>query len=340
MITCDRGDVTNAVAVANGLQAPVERRAFAQETIHAVIQVRVAGGLGAALIVSGFVASPALAADAEHPTVIELFQSQGCSSCPPANASLIQFSQRSDVLALNFAVTYWDRLGWKDTFATPQYTQRQYDYSTAMHGSGVYTPQIVVNGRAEGVGDEVSEMEALARKTDRGASGPEVKIEGGEVVVGAGTAPAHGADVWLALYDPRVVDVAGRTRRERGADARAQEHSASHGAAGPLDRRGRAAAAAVERRIGASGARAERRNRADPSRGEGVIPSPALAGEGGAKRRMRGVRAARTRPTLTPALSRKSGRGGLERSAFPLSSFYPTGGVVKYQTCPSRSRAP
>jgi len=164
--------------------------------------------LGAALLVSGFGAAPAFAADAQHPTVIELFQSQGCSSCPPANASLIQFSQRPDVLALNFAVTYWDRLGWKDTFATPQYTQRQYDYSSAMHGSGVYTPQIVVNGRADGVGDDVSEMEALARKTDRGAAGPNVAIEGGEVVVGAGAAPAHAADVWLALYDPRTVEVA------------------------------------------------------------------------------------------------------------------------------------
>jgi hypothetical protein len=164
--------------------------------------------LGAALLVSGFAGPPARAADAQHPTVIELFQSQGCSSCPPANASLIQFSQRPDVLALNFSVTYWDRLGWKDTFATPQYTQRQYDYSSAMHGSGVYTPQIVVNGRVDGVGDEVSEMEALARKADRGASGPEVEIAGGEVAVGAGTAPAHGADVWLALYDPRVVEVA------------------------------------------------------------------------------------------------------------------------------------
>src|SRR5271170_4976062 len=164
--------------------------------------------LGAALIVSGFVASPALAADAEHPTVIELFQSQGCSSCPPANASLIQFSERPDVLALNFAVTYWDRLGWKDTFASPQYTQRQYDYASALHGDGVYTPQIVVNGRVGGVGDEVSEMEALARKTDRGSSGPSVAIEGGEVAVGAGAAPARGADVWLALYDPRTVEVA------------------------------------------------------------------------------------------------------------------------------------
>jgi hypothetical protein len=163
--------------------------------------------LGVALLASGFAGSSARAADAQHPTVIELFQSQGCSSCPPANASLIQFSQRPDVLALNFAVTYWDRLGWKDTFATPQYTQRQYDYSSAMHGSGVYTPQIVVNGRVDGVGDEVSEMEALARKADRGASGPEVEIAGGEVAIGAGNAPAHGADVWLALYDPRVVEV-------------------------------------------------------------------------------------------------------------------------------------
>ena len=116
--------VTNAVAVANGLRR-VSRRAFAQETSMRSFRFASPAALGAALIVSGFVASPALAADAAHPTVIELFQSQGCSSCPPANASLIQFSQRSDVLALNFAVTYWDRLGWKDTFATPQYTQRQ-----------------------------------------------------------------------------------------------------------------------------------------------------------------------------------------------------------------------
>jgi hypothetical protein len=162
---------------------------------------------GAALL-SVLAGAPAFAADPAHPTVVELFQSQGCSSCPPANASLIEYSARPDVLALNFAVDYWDRLGWKDTFARPEYTQRQYDYAHAMHGSGVYTPQIVVNGRADGVGDQVSEMEALARKTDRGASGPELKFEGGEAVIGAGTAPAHGADVWLALYDPRTVEVA------------------------------------------------------------------------------------------------------------------------------------
>ncbi len=163
--------------------------------------------LSPALALAAFAAAPALAADAKHPTVVELFQSQGCSSCPPANASLIQYSTRPDVLALTFAVDYWDRLGWKDTFASPQFTQRQYAYSSALRHSGVYTPQIVVNGRADGVGDDASEMEALAQKTDRGASGPEVRIEGGEVAIGSGAAPAGGAEVWLALYDPNIVEV-------------------------------------------------------------------------------------------------------------------------------------
>ncbi len=159
----------------------------------------------AALI--ALVSVPALAADAAHPTVIELFQSQGCSSCPPANASLIEFAKRPDVLALNFAVDYWDRLGWKDTFAKHEYTERQYAYSRSLGDSGVYTPEIVVNGRVAGVGDEVSEMAALARKTDRGASGPGVTFSDGAVVIGAGAAPAGGADVWLAFYDPKIVEV-------------------------------------------------------------------------------------------------------------------------------------
>jgi hypothetical protein len=157
---------------------------------------------------SASVASTALrAADAEHPTVIELFQSQGCSSCPPANASLIEFVKRPNVIALTFAVDYWDRLGWKDTFASPAYTARQYAYARSLGGDGVYTPEIVVNGRAAGVGDTVAEMEALAKKTDRGASGPSLSFAAGSVVVSKGAAPAAGADVWLALYDPKVVEV-------------------------------------------------------------------------------------------------------------------------------------
>ena len=81
----------------------------------------------------------ALAADAGHPVVVELFQSQGCSSCPPANANLNALSDRADVLALSFAVTYWDSLGWKDTFAKGQFTDRQWQYAHAMHQENVYT---------------------------------------------------------------------------------------------------------------------------------------------------------------------------------------------------------
>src|SRR5579863_7691187 len=123
-----------------------------------------------AFVLSGL-AAPAFAADASRPTVVELFQSQGCSSCPPANAALARYADRSDLLALTFAVTYWDRLGWKDTFARPEYTERQYAYGRSLGGGDVYTPEVVVNGRAAGVGDGVAEVEALAAKTDRGASG-------------------------------------------------------------------------------------------------------------------------------------------------------------------------
>ena len=162
-------------------------------------------------------AAPAFAADASHPNVVELFQSQGCSSCPPANASLARYADRADMLALTFAVTYWDRLGWKDTFARPEYTERQYAYARSLGDSGVYTPEVVVNGRAAGVGDDVSEVEALARKTDRGASGPEVRIEGGAVSIGAGDRAGRRRRRLARALRSAHARSAGRARRERRA---------------------------------------------------------------------------------------------------------------------------
>src|ERR1700740_2052001 len=94
-------------------------------------------------------------------TVVELFQSQGCSDCPPANANVMALSSRPDLLTLSFGVTYWDYLGWKDTFASPQYTARQWDYAHALHHAEVYTPQVVVNGRADIVGRDRQALEAL-----------------------------------------------------------------------------------------------------------------------------------------------------------------------------------
>jgi hypothetical protein len=152
--------------------------------------------------------SAALAADAAHPTVVELFQSQGCSSCPPAAANVRGLSDRPDVLALAFEVDYWDRLGWKDTFSSPAWTARQYAYARAMGRDGVYTPQVVVNGRVEGDGLEPGSLATLISAGDRGVGGPKVSFAAGAVSVGAGAAPARGADVWLARYDPRLVEVA------------------------------------------------------------------------------------------------------------------------------------
>lgn len=86
-------------------------------------------------------------AGATAPTVVELYTSEGCSSCPPADRWLSALKGRSDVLALAFHVNYWDQLGWVDRFATPESTARQHQLSRWAGSSSVYTPQIVVNGR-------------------------------------------------------------------------------------------------------------------------------------------------------------------------------------------------
>jgi hypothetical protein len=163
-------------------------------------------GLVACIFCSS-IAVGAEAADASHPVVVELFQSQGCSSCPPANANVNALSERADVLALSFAVTYWDSLGWKDTFAKGQFTSRQWQYARAMHQSNVYTPQVVVNGRIEGVGADRGEIEGLMSGADRAATGPAITISGGSVEIGAASASAQAADVWLVRYDPRTLEV-------------------------------------------------------------------------------------------------------------------------------------
>ena len=153
-----------------------------------------------------------LTAGAE-PVVGELFQSQGCSSCPPAEANLNAIADRPDVLALNFAVTYWDNLGWKDTFATSAFTERQYAYSRGL-SMGVATPQVVVNGRLSLVGNDRRELDAAIHAAGEPA-GASMAVSGGTVSVAAGSAPARGADVWLVRYDPRVQWVAIR-RGENG----------------------------------------------------------------------------------------------------------------------------
>ncbi|WP_294533915.1 DUF1223 domain-containing protein [uncultured Rhodoblastus sp.] len=144
---------------------------------------------------------------AGRPIVVELFTSQGCSSCPPANANLIELSRRPDVLALSFAVTYWDRLGWKDIFGKPEFTARQVDYEPGLGQSGPFTPQFVVEGRGTVVGARLSDIEALiaAQKID---AGPTMRLTRDRATIGAGKAPDGGANVWLVRYERGVLDVA------------------------------------------------------------------------------------------------------------------------------------
>jgi len=147
----------------------------------------------------------ARAADPAHPVVVELFQSQGCSSCPPANANVMAIADRPDVLALSFGVTYWDSLGWKDTFASPRFTARQWDYAHGLGHPNVFTPQVVVNGRRDGDGVDRNELRTLVADGDRGDGGPALSVHGGSLTISA--APRQTADVWLVRYDPRVVQV-------------------------------------------------------------------------------------------------------------------------------------
>ena len=158
-------------------------------------------------LVAALTGTAAMAADAAHPVVVELFQSQGCSSCPPANANVMAIIDRPEVLALSFGVTYWDELGWKDTFASPKYTDRQWDYARGLGHPNVFTPQVVVNGRRDGVGVDRGELANLIRAGDRGLAGPAITLAGNVVTVAAGAPAARPADVWLVRYDPRIVQV-------------------------------------------------------------------------------------------------------------------------------------
>lgn len=151
-------------------------------------------------------AGPATAADTRR-AVVELFTSQGCSSCPPANENLSAISHRPDVVALSFGVTYWDRLGWKDTFARKDFTARQAAYEAPLGEAGPFTPQIVVGGRASIVGDELAAIDTLVARDLARAPAASIELTKGRVAIGAGQAPSGGADIWLVRYDPARIAV-------------------------------------------------------------------------------------------------------------------------------------
>jgi hypothetical protein len=149
------------------------------------------------------------AALARPPIVVELFTAQGCSSCGKANALVKDLADRADVIALTWPVDYWDYLGWKDTFAKPEFTDRQRAYDRRLGVRDVYTPQVIVDGTAQVSGAKAEAVDRLIRDALRApADPPDMKVmENGRVAVGYARPPRGGGEVWLVRYDPREQDI-------------------------------------------------------------------------------------------------------------------------------------
>ncbi len=165
--------------------------------------------LAAALILACGLGAPARA-ETHAPVLVELFTSQGCSACPPADALLAELSEEPDVIALAFHVDYWDAFGWSDPFASPEFSRRQEEYGRRF-GARRYTPQMVVNAAAEMVGHErrlVGKALRAARRDWRPAVRVSLMLppgaQEGRLSLSApepGRAFFGEATVWLAGYD-------------------------------------------------------------------------------------------------------------------------------------------
>src|SRR5919107_2863469 len=147
-----------------------------------MVYSRMISGLRAGL--AAVVVVAASAAVAGPLAVVELFTSQACSSCPPADAALRDLARRTDVIALSLPVDYWDYLGWRDTLAKPAFTARQRAYAAARGDRQVFTPQVVVNGKSACIGSDAAALEHLIQA---GRPGPGIGIavseNGGTVAV-------------------------------------------------------------------------------------------------------------------------------------------------------------
>lgn len=150
-------------------------------------------------------------AGSDHP-VIELFTSQGCSSCPAADRLFKSYADRNDIVALSYNVDYWDYLGWKDTLARPEFSERQRAYASQRGDGSVYTPQVVVNGLAHAVGSRAEQVKRALAKTHATLTGRHVAIEVEQPasdllvinVAATATPPEKPATIWIASVRPEV----------------------------------------------------------------------------------------------------------------------------------------
>lgn len=150
------------------------------------------------------VQNAARAEPAQQPVLVELFTSQGCSSCPPADAFLAELAERPGVLALSYHVDYWNYIGWTDPFSSPEATARQRAYGKTLGSRVAYTPQMVIDGRHDAVG---SHRETVEQAIAAAAASPHVAlvIAGDDATGYRAVLPATALDmparIWLVLFD-------------------------------------------------------------------------------------------------------------------------------------------
>ncbi len=155
-----------------------------------------------ALALTFVISAPGFAAEVRSnpKAVLELFTSQGCSSCPPADAALEQLSKRNDIIALGYHVDYWDYIGWRDNFGDPAFSEYQRAYAKAQGKSGVYTPQLIVNGEKDVVGSHPAEVKNALSSAGLGVP-VTLSAHDGMLDISIAQKPGGGtAAVWLVAY--------------------------------------------------------------------------------------------------------------------------------------------
>jgi hypothetical protein len=173
-----------------------------------------------AVLMAVALAGAGQAASAEPRAVIELFTSQGCSSCPPADALLGKLAHDPNIIALSLPIDYWDYIGWKDTLALPGHANRQKAYSRARGDRGVYTPQAVVNGAVQALGSDAKDIERAIGQSHRNSETLSVPVSlsaaDDKVTVNApaATAPDEHGEVWLCPVSSAIQVKIGRGENE------------------------------------------------------------------------------------------------------------------------------
>jgi hypothetical protein len=175
-------------------------RPFSRRTARAWL------GVTLAMLAAPSMAQPP-SAPGQETAVLELFTSQGCSSCPPADALLAELGKRTDLVTLSYSVDYWNYLGWHDTLSSAANSDRQREYARVRGDGSVYTPQIVVDGITHVNGSNEAAIEMALRNSTEQLHNVKVPVamhaEGGTLVIGIGAAPEtsdkRAATVWLAV---------------------------------------------------------------------------------------------------------------------------------------------